>query len=148
MLLAQEEGRESDRDVHLVMVARFDAHDVSVLGDVLDGFGNDIDVLLRILLLESDALDLLDEISGTAVEDRHLGCIDIDDAVIYAHRVEGTEGMLDGGDTPFTFFQDRTALRTGNVVREGLVTGLFRQINTTQANAGVSRCRVEGRRDL
>ena len=148
MLLAQEERGESDRDIDLVMVAGLDAHDVAVLGDVLDGFGNDIDVLLGILFLQSDALDLLDEISGTAVEDRHLGCIDIDDAVIYAHRVEGTEGMLDGRYTPFTFFQDRTALRTGNVVRQGLVTGLFRQIDTTQANTGVSRCRVEGRRDL
>ena len=148
MLLAQDEGRESDRHIDLVMVAGLDTHDVSVLGDILDRFGDNKDVLLRILLLQTDALDLLNEVTRTTIKDRHLGGIYIDDTVVHTHRVERTERMLHGRDTPFTFLEHRTALCTRYIVRYRLIAGLFGQVDTTEADTGVGRRRVEGCRNL
>ena len=148
MLLAQEDGLESNRDIRLVVVARLDAHPIAVLGDILDGLGHDIDVLLGILLLEAHALDLLDEEPRRTVQDRHLRCIDVDDAVIHAHGVEGAQRVLDGGNFPFSVLQNGAALGSRDVVRQRLIAGLLGQIDAAQTDTCVCRGGVKRRRDM
>ena len=84
MLLAQQVRLKSNRHIYLVMVARLDTHAGTMLGDILDGFAHHIYLLLRILFLQSHAHYLAHEITGTAIQNRHLRCIDIDDTVIDA----------------------------------------------------------------
>ena len=144
VLLPQEVGVEGDGHIHLVVVAGLDTHPVSVLGDILDRFFDDVYLLLRVLFLYPYALDRLHEQFRRTVKDRHLRCIDIDDTVIHAHGVERTQRMLHGAYFPFTVLQYRTAFGGGDIVRQRPVAGLFWQIHAPQAHTRIRRRRVEG----
>ena len=102
MLLTQKHRTERDRHIHLVVVARLNTEDISVLGDILDRLGHYIHVLLGILLYQTNALYLFDEITCATVQNRHLRCIYIDDTVIYSHGIQRTQSVLYRGDLPFT----------------------------------------------
>ena len=97
-----------------------------------------------VLFLYPHALDSLHEQFRRTVKDRHLRCIDIDDAVIHAHGVERTQRMLHGAYFPFAVLQYRTAFGGRDIVRQRSVAGLVWQIHAPQAHTRIRRRRVEG----
>jgi hypothetical protein len=90
VLLTEDVGIEGNGDIHLVMVARLDTQAVTVLRDIFYRFSHHEDLLLRLLLLPSDTLNLPNEETCGAVQSRHLGTVNLDDAVIHSESVEGT----------------------------------------------------------
>ena len=52
----------------------------------------------RPLLDQTDALDSLDVVLGTAVEDGELWGVDLDEAVVHALGIERCHSVLDGAD--------------------------------------------------
>ena len=145
VLFAEDGTLEGNGDVHLVMVAGFDAHRVAVFGDIFDGFANDEDLLFGILFFESDALNLLDDEPCTTVEDRHFGCVHVDDAVVDAEGVECAQRVFDGRDLPFAPFEDGASFSTGDVVSESLMAGLSGQVDAAETDTCVGGRRVESR---
>ena len=148
MLLTQQFGVESDGHIYLIMVAGLDTHRMAMLGDILYRFFNHIDLLLGVLLYQPDSLDGFHKHLRATIQDRHLGCIDINDAVIHTQGIEGRQGMLNRRYFPFTPLEHRASFRSRNIIRQSLMARLSGQIYPSQAQTCVFRRRMESSRDM
>jgi len=101
-----------------------------------------------VLLEDSGALDQKDKWCRTSIHDRHFSCADIDQAVIDAETCKSGHQMLDGRDLDAVLLQRGGEFGLCDVERVCFDQGHRRTVGTTENNAGVDRCGIQGQEDL
>lgn len=105
---------------------------------ILDGVRDGEVVTGLVLLKESDAANLLDEVSAAAVENGELGAIDLDEAVVDAAGKECGHGVLYGGNANVVVARKRdngAARGVDNILGKGCDDGLTGEIDALHLKA-------------
>ena len=89
---------------------------------------DDIEILGGILLHDAHASDVLYVFLGRTVEDGYLRAIDLDEAIVHAEGVEGSQCVLHGGAACFALSKDGAASGFDNVLGDGLDDGLAGEV--------------------
>jgi hypothetical protein len=87
---------------------------------------------------------LLDVGIGGAVEDRELGAIDLNEAVVNAEGIERRHTVFDGRDAGVATLHHGAAVGLDHVLGDGVDDGLALHIDALYLIAVVLGCRIEG----
>ena len=110
----------------------------------LDFFLDDVEVLGSILHHDAYAADILDILLGTAVENRKFRAVDLYEAVVDAHGVEGSHTVLNGAATRVAACHDGAARGIYHVFGNGIDYGFALQVNALYLISVVFGGGVEG----
>ena len=124
VLVAQDGRVVVDFDVHRELVVG-EHHQLGAgfLVDDLDFVADDKELLVGGLLHEARLLYLFHELDSAAVEDRHLGTVDLDEDVVDTGGIEGGHAVLDGADGDIAGCDDGASVGVDDIFGDGLYHG-------------------------
>ena len=82
------------------------------------------------------------------VEDRYLGAVHLNEAVVDAEGKQGGEGVFNGGATRITHSEDGATCGFDDIFGNGLDDGLLRQIETLYLVTVILGGRIEGHHEV
>ena len=109
----------------------------------LDALFHADEAFRRVLLLDSSRLQQEHERSGTAVENRNLGRIDVDEQVVDTQPGQRRHQVLDGRNLDVALGQSRTQARVDNCLRVGNQIDRRIEIDAAKDDAGIRRGRTQ-----
>ena len=145
MLLVKHPGIVFHLYIDLERIGRlnlqFNAQNFILIGNRL--FDDKI-ITRGILLNDTRLMDGLNKEFGATVHDRSLFNVDVNQHIIDTHATQSSQDMLNGVNLHTALAEGRTASCINHIVDISLNNGLGFYINSTKANSGIYRSRIEG----
>lgn len=107
---------------------------------------DDIVIFGCVLLNDAHLFDFLHIHGGTTVEDGEFGTVDLNEAVVDAHCIQGSQPVFDGRDADIAHSEYGTSLGIDYFLGNGIDDGLFFQIDSLNFISVVFRCGIESHR--